>query len=380
MKNHYQTLGVTETASDEEIRSAYRRLLQESLTDKDRFDAVKEAFEAVRTPEKRAEYDRYLAGKPVVDPAEIARRTGTARLARRPAETERTGSLAIPVPCPVCGHRNQAGDAYCGECGFLLASPADAISPLQETADITRQPHLTDDNGKIYVLRPGVNTVGRETGDIVLPDKTVSRHHAHIVYDEDRGLYSVEDIDSTNGTSVNGQRLLPRIPHPVLPGDDIMFGSIPVRLVAHERTAILPVVQEPEPTVNSVVSEELAQLNLVRGTGPEEVTIVNGANTIGRMPDNRVCIRNDRYISGHHANIDADRRVFRLIDLGSTNGTFLNGLRLTTNEAIAISEGDEITIGGTVYVFTRDVSKQKPLAESLSDDKTSQMEISEASA
>jgi pSer/pThr/pTyr-binding forkhead associated (FHA) protein len=349
MKNYYQTLGVSELASEEEIRSAYRRLLQESLMDKERFDAVKEAFEALRTPDKRADYDRSLL-KNNVELPEGNRKTGTARLSRRAPEMERTSSITA-LPCPVCGHRNIPGEAYCGECGFLLTSNSEEQGGLQETSNVTRRPHLTDEQGKIYALRAGVNTVGRESGDVVLADKTVSRHHAHIVYDEDRGLYSVEDTDSTNGTAVNGQRLLPRVPHPVLPGDDLQFGSVPVRLVAYEKTAVLPTVEPVAEVTEEQELDAVGHLVLVRGTGPDIVSLMAGINSIGRMPDNKICIRNDRYISGHHATIEADPRVFRLIDLGSTNGTFLNGLRLTTNEAIAISEGDEVTLGGTVYVF-----------------------------
>ncbi|HEY3331848.1 MAG TPA: FHA domain-containing protein [Capsulimonadaceae bacterium] len=350
MKNYYQTLGVAETASDDEIRSAYRRLLQESLMDKERFDAVKEAFEALRTPDKRADYDRSLEKSPA-ESQDSARKTGTARLSRRTPEVERTSTISA-IPCPVCGHRNIPGEAYCGECGFLLSTSSGEEMPgMQETSNVTRRPHLTDEQGKIYPLRAGVNTVGRESGDVILADKTVSRHHSHIVYDEDRGLYSVEDTDSTNGTAVNGQRLLPRVPHPVLPGDDLQFGSVPLRLVAYEKTAVLPAVESTIVVAEESPSAIVAHLRLVRGTGPDLVSLTTGSNTIGRMPDNKICIRNDRYISGHHASVEAEATVYRLVDLGSTNGTFLNGLRLTTNEAIAISNGDEVTLGGTVYVF-----------------------------
>ncbi|MDR3709013.1 MAG: FHA domain-containing protein [Capsulimonadaceae bacterium] len=355
MKNYYQILGVSETASDEEIRSAYRRLLQESLMDKERFDSVKQAFEALRTPDRRSAYDQSLLRANQDETPSAARKTGTARLSAM-SEPEKTTAVSA-LPCPVCGHRNAAGEDYCSECGFLLSSTAQTSTPLQETSNVSRRPHLAGEQGEIFPLRAGVNTVGREHGDIVLPDKTVSRHHAHIVYDEDRGLYSVEDTDSTNGTSVNGQRLLPRVPHPVLPGDDVQFGSVPLKLVAFEKTAVMAVTDVPEEN-DDPHTEVVAELQLVRGTGPEEIPIVSGNNTIGRMPDNRICIRNDRYISGHHASIEAEQGVFRLIDVGSTNGTFLNGLRLTTNEAIAISEGDEITLGGTVYVFHQNIAGQ----------------------
>lgn len=350
MKNYYQVLGVTESASEDEIRSGYRRLLQESLMDKDRFDAIKEAFEALRTPERRAEYDRSLRSvstKPLSAAADDAKKTGTARLSKRSQDLGEKTQALVAVACPVCGHRNAAGESYCAECGFLLGSRADGLS---DAPDLTHRPHLVSESGKIYPLRTGVNTVGRETGDIVLPDKTVSRHHAQLVYDEDRGIYSVEDTDSTNGTHVNSQRLLPRIPHPVLPGDDIQFGSVPLKLVAYEKTAVLEDDGEAEEPEAAPIA---GMLRLARGAGIEEIALVLGNNTIGRMPDNTICIRNDRYISGHHSRIEADPRFFRLVDLGSTNGTYLNGLRLTTNEAIAISDGDEITLGGTVYTFHR---------------------------
>jgi pSer/pThr/pTyr-binding forkhead associated (FHA) protein len=55
-----------------------------------------------------------------------------------------------------------------------------------------------------------------------------------------------------------------------------------------------------------------------------------------------------------------EESIFRLIDVGSTNGSFLNGLRLTTNESIAMSDGDEIMIGSTVFQFQKIV---KPLAD-----------------
>jgi len=355
MKNHYQTLGVSENASNEEIRSAYRRLLQESLMDKDRFDAVKLAFEALRTPDRRAAYDESLLRTPQADVPEAARKT-TNRLTRGKGGAEQTTALNA-LSCPVCGHRNAAGEAFCGECGFLLASTAFSDPPLQETSNVNRQPHLVSDDGRTFSLRAGVNTVGREHGDIVLNDKTVSRHHAHIVYDEDRGLYSVEDTDSTNGTSVNGQRLSPRVPHPVLPGDDVQFGSVPLKLAAVEKTAVMPVTDATLSFDGQADILTVARLYLVKGAGPDEIPIVPGINSIGRMPDNTICMAGDRYISGHHAAIEVESQIFRLIDLGSTNGTFLNGLRLTTNEAITISEEDEISLGGTVYVF-----RQTPLA------------------
>ncbi|MBQ4398577.1 MAG: protein kinase [Bacteroidales bacterium] len=50
-------------------------------------------------------------------------------------------------------------------------------------------------------------TVGRETGnDVVIPDSFVGRHHLQLIKDE-AGAYFVRDLDSTNGTFVNGKRI-----------------------------------------------------------------------------------------------------------------------------------------------------------------------------
>ena len=70
--------------------------------------------------------------------------------------------------------------------------------------------------------------------------------------------------------------------------------------------------------------------------------------TIGRLVDNDVTL-DDGSVSGRHAEVDLGGDVAVLRDLGSTNGTFLNGEQVT-GEA-ALREGDEIYFGGVRSVF-----------------------------
>lgn len=53
----------------------------------------------------------------------------------------------------------------------------------------------------------------------------------------------------------------------------------------------------------------------------------------------------DPEVSRHHARLESQNEVVYLKDLGSSNGTFLNGMRVT--ETIEIRAGDEIDVGTT---------------------------------
>lgn len=78
--------------------------------------------------------------------------------------------------------------------------------------------------GQSHQLYEGDNIVGRAPdGRIVITDRTISRHHAIItVYD---GAFSITDLDSKNGTYVDGQRI-GRSPVTIPPRARIEFGAI----------------------------------------------------------------------------------------------------------------------------------------------------------
>jgi hypothetical protein len=72
---------------------------------------------------------------------------------------------------------------------------------------------------RIYVDQPGL-LIGRdESCNLVIPERQVSRHHARIRFEGDH--YVLEDLDSKNGTFVNGQEL--HEPQPLQDGDEIQI-------------------------------------------------------------------------------------------------------------------------------------------------------------
>src|SRR3954469_17835218 len=67
---------------------------------------------------------------------------------------------------------------------------------------------------------------------------------------------------------------------------------------------------------------------------------------IGRAPDcDIVMSQND--VSGRHCRLSRDGTSWMIEDLGSSNGTFVNGRRLAANAPIGVHHGDTITLGNS---------------------------------
>ena len=72
--------------------------------------------------------------------------------------------------------------------------------------------------------------------------------------------------------------------------------------------------------------------------------------TIGRSPDNQLVV-NDPQASSHHAQIYPDGQGYLLVDLGSTNGTFVNEQRLISHSPRMLNAGDVLRIGNTSFSY-----------------------------
>ncbi len=99
-------------------------------------------------------------------------------------------------------------------------------------------------------------TIGRaSTNQVVLRDPSVSSRHAIIALKDQ--AYWVTDTESTNGTLLNQQRLVPQVPLKLHPGDAIRFGNI---------TCTYEVIDRPSPSLASPLSSE--QENTSAGASP----------------------------------------------------------------------------------------------------------------
>ena len=83
------------------------------------------------------------------------------------------------------------------------------------------------------------------------------------------------------------------------------------------------------------------------GVEGETYTLREGMMSVGRDSDNEIQFLTDR-ISRHHARFINLSAICRVEDLNSTNGTFINGKKITSYD---LRNGDEVTIGNLVLRF-----------------------------
>src|SRR5215471_14654007 len=85
------------------------------------------------------------------------------------------------------------------------------------------------------------------------------------------------------------------------------------------------------------------------------VVLGPGVLTIGRAFDNRLVVNNPT-ASSHHAEVRPGVSGYSLIDLGSTNGTFVNEQPLAPHLPRLLQGGDRIRIGDMMFLYNIDHS------------------------
>ncbi|GLP65375.1 ABC transporter ATP-binding protein [Streptomyces sp. TUS-ST3] len=201
---------------------------------------------------------------------------------------------------------------------------------------------LETDTGST-VMSPGHDYhVGRDPlSDIVIDDARVSWHHA--VLRPEAGHWTIEDENSTNGTYADGRRV-----HEwdVGPGSVIRFGSPadgPCAVVLG-----LPTPERPSAVSMPGLTGTFRQPTAVRPLPTRTVRI-------GRAEDNDLVI-DDLVVSRRHAELRArPDGTYEIVDLGSHNGTYLNGRPVTS---APLGPGDILGIGHSAFCLVGDTLQE----------------------
>lgn len=205
---------------------------------------------------------------------------------------------------------------------------------------------LETDTGSTVMSPSRDYHVGRDPlSDIVIDDARVSWHHAVLHAELDH--WTIEDEHSTNGTYADGRRI-----HEwgVGPGSVLRFGS-----VADGPRAVL-IGREPPPPAAPAAPERPSAVRTPSATGTfRQPTSVRPLPTrtvrIGRAPDNDLVV-DDLVVSRRHAELRvlADGR-YEIVDLGSHNGTYLNGQPVAR---APVSPGDIVGVGHRAFCLVGD--------------------------
>ena len=85
-----------------------------------------------------------------------------------------------------------------------------------------------------------------------------------------------------------------------------------------------------------------------------------GTLRIGRSPDNDIVV-SDLSVSRHHAELHTVAGTYRIVDLGSHNGTFVNEQRVTVAQ---LAEGDTVGLGDSTFRLAgRELQELTPAGE-----------------
>lgn len=174
------------------------------------------------------------------------------------------------ILCPNCQHQELPGALFCSECGAQLVSEEALTQSFNHTQSdmlntnilksigfdsIPPETHIIEDREAAISLRfvdseKLINLSGRQEfslgrtaeGQPILPDvdlseyeaysQGVSRLHASIKVGAQK--ISIMDLGSSNGTRVNGQKIVPHVDYPLKNGDIIALGKLRFQLIVHQ--------------------------------------------------------------------------------------------------------------------------------------------------
>jgi pSer/pThr/pTyr-binding forkhead associated (FHA) protein len=234
--------------------------------------------------------------------------------------------------CPHCGKKLTRPDAaFCPNCGTPLRGAA------AQAADTVHGGSLA----KIIVQIPGeetheeflsktVTTLGRRSSNTIqVMSPIVSGEHLKI--ELTRQGHTVTDLNSTNGTYVNGKRLTPGQPHLLASHNIIRFSD-----ALGNSASLIYIAPSAFGEVQTAAIAKTFNLHMP-------------ISYIGRNPAAAIPLDHPAVSWNHARVVKRDELRYTIEDLSSNNGTFLNGAQLKGERPL--ERGDVVQIGPFNLVY-----------------------------
>jgi len=264
------------------------------------------------------------------------------------------GASAGPAPaaaggtvnCPQCNHVNAPNNMFCGSCGYRLGNAAPpARPPSAPPAEVVSAGNVVltalradGSEAGTYNLPGGIQTVGRETGNIFAGDSYLSPKHATL-RPAGPGKMMVRDEASLNGVY---KKLLRDVPVELKPNDVFRIGQEIVRF-----EPLTPQAPSPDGVerLGSPAKGYVGRIALMigRDDSGNAFPIPEGGINLGRERGD-ILFPEDGYVSGLHCRLSWENGRLFLTDLGSSNGTFVR-----IREEVEVRSGDVLLMGQQLF-------------------------------
>ncbi len=188
-------------------------------------DALTQALETSNVAMPRMRFGLAPSG-PFAEPNNIP--SGPLSNAKKSANTPVQSNVLAKVQliCFRCGASSDSSQVYCTTCGYELSDKLASADRFRGPNGRPMLARLAMQNGAMsghsYCFHQVVTTIGRTNGnDLIISGRTVSRRHARLWFDA--GRWFLEDMQSANGTLINGMRIIQAML--LNDGDIINFGD-----------------------------------------------------------------------------------------------------------------------------------------------------------
>ena len=205
-------------------------------------------------------------------------------------------------------------DIKLGDCYLNLMMYSNLLRDEVQTGNTNDFKSTSIDPGSKSQIR-----IGRAPdNDVIINEPYISAHHCIMMIDSS-GNMTIQDLNSSNGTFVNREKVTLKS---ILRDDTVQLGNYKLNLDRFDLYMKTP--KKGVPDVKNV-----------------EVKLKEGVNRVGRAPDNDIVVSHPT-VSAHHALVIKQGEHFEIEDLSSTNGIFVNGIRI---HKARISKDDKVTLG-----------------------------------
>lgn len=246
---------------------------------------------------------------------------------------------------------NKAVGNYHAEIDHTFEAPYEEIQfgnaaflTNKKNGDVFNLPNLSHSIGEFNV------TLGRtkKDADVVIKDVSISREHARIYMRNSN--YFIQDMGSTNGTSIDGKTLNIGVEAEIFSGSVLRLGNLSL-IFSHDELALSDKPDDSYSAGNWLLSgfDRTGNTIQYRLDANPEVNQSDKFISICKIGRSSSCdfTINDDSISREHAVICKNvNGQLAIIDLGSSNGTYVDKIKVG-REPVPIMQSQKVTIGST---------------------------------